>query len=640
MIMKLLFVHERFGALAGAEANILAAADGLKQRGHDVGLLHGPTTGICEGAWEAVFQRRFPLANNSHPARNNHARARAAVEAFRPDMIYLHKMGDSEVLEALLETGLPLVRMVHDHDLYCMRSYKYNYFTRRICERAASPFCLFPCGALIARNHGDGLPLKWVSYLSKLKEIKLNQKFHRLIVASRFMKRELERNGFEPDKIEIHPPVPPPGNSALRSTFSDRNLVIYAGQITRGKGVDVLLESLALVSVPFECLIFGEGNHRARCERLSRRLGLAERVHFKGYALPRELDEFRREASVAVVSSLWPEPFGAVGVEAMRHGLPVVAFDAGGVREWLVDGHTGWCPGWTAPNLPGVSRSCFATNHSPASWANRDGRWLRIAMTFQNTLMVWKPCSNASPTETKKRLFQPEKKTPNMKHQTKLVAITGGSGSGKTWLASFLQRRLGRSAARLSLDDFYLDRSHLPAAARVKINYDHPDAIDWTLFQRTLVECLQGQTASIPLYDFNTHTRLPVFKTFAPAPLLLVEGLWLLWHPHICELFDQTIYLDCPARLRLERRLSRDVAERGRTPESVQDQFWKGVAPMHEQFVEPQAKRADIVLTAPPGEAELCELVENLGMEILQTLQTTASEEGSFSREERLSQSA
>ena len=144
----------------------------------------------------------------------------------------------------------------------------------------------------------------------------------------------------------------------------------------------------------------------------------------------------------------------------------------------------------------------------------------------------------------------------------------------------------------------------------------------------------------MPLYDFNTHTRLPVFKTFAPVPLLLVEGLWLLWHPHICELFDQTIYLDCPSQIRLERRLARDVVERGRTPESVQDQFWKGVAPMHEQFVAPQVKRADIVLTAPPSEAELCELVENLGMEILQTLQTTAPEVGSFSHDELLPQAA
>ena len=213
-----------------------------------------------------------------------------------------------------------------------------------------------------------------------------------------------------------------------------------------------------------------------------------------------------------------------------------------------------------------------------------------------------------------------------MNTKSKLIAITGGSGSGKTWLADYLQRRLGRSAARLSLDDFYLDRSHLPAAARAEINYDHPNAIDWKLFERTLCDCLHGRAASVPRYDFATHARLPAFKTFSPAPLVLVEGLWLLWQPQISELFDQSVFLDCPLQLRWERRLARDARERGRSPESIREQFWKIVAPMHDQFVAPQAKRADLVLTGPPGEAELCELVENLGMDILQTFQTSGSE--------------
>lgn len=227
-----------------------------------------------------------------------------------------------------------------------------------------------------------------------------------------------------------------------------------------------------------------------------------------------------------------------------------------------------------------------------------------------------------------------------MKPKTKLIAITGGSGSGKTWLAEFLQRQLGHLAARLSLDDFYLDQSHLPAAARAKINYDHPDAIDWPLFQKRLVECLQDWTTSIPLYDFATHTRLPVSKRFVPAPFLLVEGLWLLWHPHICELFDQTIYLDCPVQLRLERRIARDMLERGRTADSVREQFWQNVNPMHGQFVAPQMKWADMVLTAPLGKAELGELIENLGLEILQTLPSPAPPTGLLVPQESLPQPA
>jgi glycosyltransferase involved in cell wall biosynthesis len=304
--MKLLFVHERFGAFAGAESNILVTAAELKARGHRLAILHGAATGKNEAAWRETFGHCFPLAQNG-----NAMRAREALAGFQPDVIYVHKMADLNVLKTLLDSTAPLTRMVHDHDLYCMRSYKYNWFTRRICGRALSPFCVFPCGASLARNHGAGFPLKWVNYSAKRLEIKLNKRFHRLIVATNFMKEELLRNGFGPDKIEIHPPVPPPGDTSLQSNFSDRNRVIYAGQITRGKGVDILLESLALVRAPFECLIFGDGNHRAFCESLSRKLGLADRVHFKGYAAPGELKNFYRECSVAVVSSVWPEPFGA-----------------------------------------------------------------------------------------------------------------------------------------------------------------------------------------------------------------------------------------------------------------------------------------------------------------------------------------
>lgn len=188
----------------------------------------------------------------------------------------------------------------------------------------------------------------------------------------------------------------------------------------------------------------------------------------------------------------------------------------------------------------------------------------------------------------------------------------GGSGAGKTRLADRLQNALGTGAARLSLDDFYRDRSCLPQAARDEINFDHPDAIDWPLFEEVLRDCRAGRAVRTPRYDFATHTRRPVDGDFIPAPLVLVEGLWLLWQPQIHELFDLKIFLDCPVQLRLERRLARDVAERGRSPDSVREQFWKTVAPMHEQFVSPQAKWADLVLQTPLDETEFHQVRDKL----------------------------
>ena len=338
--MKILYVHERFGALAGAEANVAIVASELGRRGHRIGILHGPGTGRNEEAWHAIFPDRFPLGSDGAEA------VRQALREFQPDAVYVHKMADLSVIQALVDSGAPLARMVHDHDIYCMRSYKYNWFTRRICTRAASPYCVYGCLASVVKNNGGGFPLKWVSYSDKKREIALNQRFDRMCVVTRYMRDELIHNGFDPARIEIHPPVPRPGEPGLRSSFSDRNLIIYAGQIIRGKGVDVLLRALARVKSKFECIILGDGNHKAECERLSVELGLADRVTFKGFIPQEELKAYYRETSVVALSSVWPEPIATIGLEVMRYALPVVAFDAGGIKDWLEDGRNGYLVPW------------------------------------------------------------------------------------------------------------------------------------------------------------------------------------------------------------------------------------------------------------------------------------------------------
>lgn len=336
--MRLLFVHEKLGAFGGAEANALATAAELRRRGHSVALAHGAGTGRGEADWRQVFAPTFDLTTGT-------AALDQALATFDPEVVFLHKLGDAALLRRLTAAGRPVVRMVHDHDLYCMRGYKYHYFSREICTRAASPYCIFPCGACVARGSGR-FPLRWVSYLAKRREIRLNRRFHRLIVASGYMRDELLRNGFAADRIEIHPPVPRAAAAADRSSFAPVNRIVYAGQIIRGKGVDVLLESLALVTAPFECVILGDGSQRAACEALSRSLGLADKVRFAGFVPQAQIADYYRDASLSVMSSLWPEPFGATGLEAMRCGLPVVAFDAGGIREWLLDGVNGYLVPW------------------------------------------------------------------------------------------------------------------------------------------------------------------------------------------------------------------------------------------------------------------------------------------------------
>ncbi len=178
-----------------------------------------------------------------------------------------------------------------------------------------------------------------------------------------------------------------------------------------------------------------------------------------------------------------------------------------------------------------------------------------------------------------------------------LIAITGGSGSGKTWLARRLKRRLGGQAGLISLDDFYRDLADRPARERARVNFDHPEAIDWDLFRECLVGIQRGERMELPRYDFATHTRHGRPRVWQPRPVVVIDGLWLLRRPAIRKLYAMTVFVDCPEELRLARRLARDQAERARSRASVLRQWRSQVKPMHDAHVAPQVKQARLVVT-------------------------------------------
>jgi uridine kinase len=208
-----------------------------------------------------------------------------------------------------------------------------------------------------------------------------------------------------------------------------------------------------------------------------------------------------------------------------------------------------------------------------------------------------------------------------------LVAIVGGSGAGKTWLAKKLQRSLRANATVLSLDNFYRDRSHLSPERRAKINFDHPNAIDWPHFVHVLRANRAGQSVRIPTYDFTTHSRHRNWLIFRPKSIVIIEGLWLIHRPQLRRLFDWCVFVEAPAWLRLRRRLLRDQASRARSPTSVIEQFRKTVQPMHQRFVVPQKHWADVVVKGGDG---------GLGLEaLLGWLRQVIKSEGRRSKIER-----
>ena len=190
-----------------------------------------------------------------------------------------------------------------------------------------------------------------------------------------------------------------------------------------------------------------------------------------------------------------------------------------------------------------------------------------------------------------------------------LVAIVGGSGAGKSWLAEKLLAALQPDAARLSLDDFYRDRSRLSPARRARLNFDHPRAIDWKAFEKCLRACAAGKSCRLPRYDFATHTRRVGQTVLRPKPVMVVDGLWLWHRPGLRSLFALRIYIECSQPTRLSRRLGRDQRARGRDRQSVLRQFRETVEPMHARYVAPQKKWATLRLRGKWGGKEVREVV-------------------------------
>lgn len=197
-----------------------------------------------------------------------------------------------------------------------------------------------------------------------------------------------------------------------------------------------------------------------------------------------------------------------------------------------------------------------------------------------------------------------------------VIGIAGGSGAGKTWLSQRLAAAFSGQVTYISLDDFYRDRSHVAPGLRRRINYDHPRAIDWPLLLKFLHEYRRGELRrALPRYNFTTHCRqdhgVPQGRD-EWRPILLVEGLWTLARHDMRQMFDLSIYIECPPRLRLERRIARDTLERGRSADEVRMQFHRSVAPMHNLHVAPQKRWATAVLAHPISEAQVQELIARL----------------------------
>ena len=183
-----------------------------------------------------------------------------------------------------------------------------------------------------------------------------------------------------------------------------------------------------------------------------------------------------------------------------------------------------------------------------------------------------------------------------------LIGVTGGSGSGKTTVSNKIFENLaGESVTMIPQDAYYNDQTHMTMDERKAVNYDHPDSFDTALLSKHLKELLAGNSVEQPTYDYQDYNRAEPTITVEPTDVIIVEGVLLFVEPEVRDLLDIKIYVDTDDDLRFIRRMQRDFVERGRSTESVVNQYLATVKPMHHQFVEPTKRYADIIL--PDGGA-------------------------------------
>lgn len=202
---------------------------------------------------------------------------------------------------------------------------------------------------------------------------------------------------------------------------------------------------------------------------------------------------------------------------------------------------------------------------------------------------------------------------------SKIVLIGGGSASGKTYvLRKVLEQIPEEKITRISIDDYYKDFGVLPMEERVKVNYDHPKAFDWKLLNSQIKDLKEGKTIEKPIYDFTIHGRSMMTEIVEPKELIIIEGIMALVNKDLRALGDLKVYINASRERRLVRRIERDQKERGRTYESIIEQYFSTVLPMYEEIIAPSQYYADLIINNDGGSTKSIDVLVSVLRNLLE----------------------
>jgi glycosyltransferase involved in cell wall biosynthesis len=335
-----LWVNEAADFVGGCEQYIFNTARLLQDHGVQSSLLYD-----CRQPFSTdfvkPFDQAFPMVDIG-----------VQVAAINPDLIYVHRLSGRKIIEDLRQTAVPAIRFFHDYQLFCPREHRYSVFGLRTCRKPIGLRC-YPCLGFINRSDNRwGFRLTFVRTLRS--DIDANRGLDAFTVGSKYMAGLIAAHGFAADRTHVVPlyALPP---REVPPVKRETDTFFFAGQLVRSKGLDTLLQAMAMTKHPSKIFIAGQGRQGEMFRAQAATLGLNGRVTFLGRIPHEELAEWYCKAACVVVPSRYPETFGLIGPEAMSYGAPVIGTAVGAIGEWLDDRVTGISvPPNDAPALAGA----------------------------------------------------------------------------------------------------------------------------------------------------------------------------------------------------------------------------------------------------------------------------------------------
>lgn len=344
--MKIFIICPFLGYPGGRGQYLFSVVEELIKRGHRVTLLYEklkPSPMLSKYSSEInLYQIPFLTSFRNPGDKRSVVTLSLILSAESPDTVFFSDIKNYALLSGLINYG-KLVAMAHHGWLFCLRDTRTLYMSRNACYRKLGVGCLLFGCFLKKATSGNGFPLQYSSLSDCKKLISVYKKIDLHLVASQYMKDLFIQHGFKDKQVTIIKLFTEfPELSFRMENISQEPNILFLGRIDRYKGVDYLLRALSKIHSEFSCTIIGDGFYLPYCKKLAKNLNLETKVKFLGWLAKEETIQYLEKALIVVVPSLVPEAFGLVGIEAMSYGKVVVAFNNGGISDWLQNGKTGY----------------------------------------------------------------------------------------------------------------------------------------------------------------------------------------------------------------------------------------------------------------------------------------------------------